>query len=244
MSLRQRTAVIAAITDASARQRSRLLAAEGYSVARCLSDGRGIGPAVRALLPDLLVLDDTLPGLDGLSAAEDLCAQGLPVRPGIIVVRRFAAETERVRALRAEGCAFANAPLDAAALRQCLAEVAPEARRTPARITERLTALLDRLGLPERPGRRFLERAILLAWQDARLAQRLTRELYPLAGGPWDADAKKVERDMRRAIDYAWKYGKIEEQYAIFGGTIDAQRGKPTCGEMIARLADILRLEG
>ena len=49
---------------------------------------------------------------------------------------------------------------------------------------------------------------------------------------------------MRHAIDVAWRTGEIEQQQAIFGDTIDARRGKPTCGEMIALLADILRWEG
>ena len=55
--------------------------------------------------------------------------------------------------------------------------------------------------------------------------------------------ARKVEQSMRYAIELAWKRGRIDEQYRIVRGTIDAQRGKPTCGEMIAQLADILRME-
>ena len=118
------------------------------------------------------------------------------------------------------------------------------ARRVPEKTAARLEQLLTRLGLPNREGRAFLNKAILCAWQDGRLLQALTKRLYPMVAECFGVDAKKVERDMRRTIEYAWKYGAIDEQYAIFGGTIDAQRGKPTCGEMIAQLADILRLEG
>jgi hypothetical protein len=45
-------------------------------------------------------------------------------------------------------------------------------------------------------------------------------------------------------IEVAWRTGEIDEQARIFGDTIDARRGRPTCGEMIAQLADILRWEG
>ena len=49
---------------------------------------------------------------------------------------------------------------------------------------------------------------------------------------------------MRHAIDLAWQSNQFENQYRIFADTVDAGRGQPTCGEMISRLADILRLEG
>ena len=58
------------------------------------------------------------------------------------------------------------------------------------------------------------------------------------------ADARHVERAIRHVIDVAWRSGEMEAQYKIFGDTIDAKRGSPTCGEMIAQIADILRWEG
>ena len=81
------------------------------------------------------------------------------------------------------------------------------------------------------------------AWRPAPRAPRLTTALYPLVGRRHGVSARKVEQSMRYAIELAWKRGRIDEQYRIFRGTIDAQRGKPTCGEMIAQLADILRME-
>ena len=55
---------------------------------------------------------------------------------------------------------------------------------------------------------------------------------------------EQAERAMRYAIDAAWRTGQIDNQHRIFGDTIDARRGKPTCGEMIAQLAEELRWEG
>jgi hypothetical protein len=57
-------------------------------------------------------------------------------------------------------------------------------------------------------------------------------------------DANAVERAMRSAISAAWRSNQFENQYRIFADTVDAGRGQPSCGEMIACLADILRLEG
>ena len=52
-----------------------------------------------------------------------------------------------------------------------------------------------------------------------------------------------VERLIRHAIESAWLRGDMEQQYALFGNTVDEQRGKPTNGEFIARVTEALRLE-
>ena len=54
----------------------------------------------------------------------------------------------------------------------------------------------------------------------------------------------QAERAIRYVIDAAWRTGAMEEQNRIFGDTIDARRGRPPCGEMIAQLAEHLRWEG
>ncbi len=116
-------------------------------------------------------------------------------------------------------------------------------RRLPEAFRKRRDELLDRLGVVGHEGRAYLETAVGYAWLDARLSRSLTTALYPLVGRRHGVSARKVEQSMRYAIELAWKRGRIDEQYSIFRGTIDAQRGKPTCGEMIAQLADILRME-
>jgi len=103
---------------------------------------------------------------------------------------------------------------------------------------------MDDLGIPDHPGRQFLSEAITLAWVDIGFLDSLKRQLYFTVARKHGTDAAKVERAMRYAIDTAWSTGEIDRQHRIFGDTIDARRGKPTCGEMIARLADILRWEG
>ena len=244
MSTRARNVLIAEMSPEAAERLSGMLGARGWKQVGCVRSGRAAVEAATRLLPDLVILDEVLPELDGLSAAEALLARPLGVRPGIVLTRLARMRTTRVERLEEAGCAVLMKPVCEAGLDRAIEAVALPARRVPADVRARLKALLDRLGLPARSGRDYLEAAILCAWQDARLTGRLTRELYPLVGELFGADGKKVERDMRRAIEYAWKFGAIEEQYTIFGGTIDAQRGKPTCGEMIAQLADILRLEG
>ena len=75
------------------------------------------------------------------------------------------------------------------------------------------------------------------------LALSLSARLYPLVASRSGLDATAVERAMRHVIDKAWTQGNIEKQYEIFKGTIDAAKGKPTCGAMIARLSELVRME-
>ena len=86
--------------------------------------------------------------------------------------------------------------------------------------------------------------AILLCAADVRAVHSLTAWVYPAAGACCGLTAQQAERAMRHAISLAWRSDQVDNQYRIFADTIDAGRGQPTCGEMISRLADILRLEG
>lgn len=52
-----------------------------------------------------------------------------------------------------------------------------------------------------------------------------------------------MEDGLRRAIDAAWTTGNSDRQYAMFGNTIDARRGKPTTASLLATAAELLRQE-
>lgn len=65
------------------RQSAALLADE-FEVVDALPDGRALLETVAALRPDLVVLDITLPGHDGLALARQLAARAAP--PGIVML--------------------------------------------------------------------------------------------------------------------------------------------------------------
>ena len=120
------------------RMLERTLAAEGYAV-RTAADGGAALAAVEKSVPDLIVLDVAMPGVDGLAVARRLRAKGLGVpilmltaRDGVpdrvagldagaddYLVKPFAVQelTARVRALLRRGhvpetLAFADVALD------------------------------------------------------------------------------------------------------------------------------------
>ena len=80
------------------RMLERTLAAEGYDVA-AVADGGAALARVERSLPDLVVLDVAMPGLDGLAVTRRLRSKGLPV-PILLLTARDAL-AERVAGLDA-----------------------------------------------------------------------------------------------------------------------------------------------
>ena len=239
-----KTVVIADASGMSVGRTEDVFRACGFENIVLVQDGASVVRAVQRIEPDAAALDAVLPLLDGPAAAEEILALPLNVRPAVLILAPEGVPVRHAQQLEDDGCLVLQKPLQKAAAEDAFRRLEPSVRRVPEKKAVRLDELLTRLGVPEREGRAFLKKAILCVWQDGRLLQALTKKRYPMVAENFGVDAKKVERDMRRTIEHAWKNGAIDEQYAIFGGTIDAQRGKPTCGEMIAQLADILRLEG
>ncbi len=80
-----------------------LLEAEGFDVIGEAADGAGAVEAVAALRPDIVLLDIQLPGLDGISVAEQLAS--VPDPPAVVLIssRDAAAYGPRLRETPARG---------------------------------------------------------------------------------------------------------------------------------------------
>jgi len=218
----------------------RMLLGAGFAEVFSAADGAQALRMVRTHLPDLIVADAILPGMDGPALAERVARMPLTVHPPVVLLTPPGL---RVKAAAA-GCIALEKPVREESLRRAL-EILFSGRRV-VHEEKRLRAekILTQLGVPEHCGREYLMRAIEIVWSDGRLASALTTKLYPMIAGEFGTDARRVERAMSHVIEEAWKRGEIEMQYALFKNTIDARRGCPTCGEMIAQIADILRWEG
>ena len=51
----------------------------------------------------------------------------------------------------------------------------------------------------------------------------------------------RVERAIRHLIEVTWFRGDLDILEKYFGNTVSASRGKPTNGEFIARMANVVR---
>ena len=216
------------------------LTAAGFSRVVTAGDGLNALRLVRDCLPDALVADAVLPVLSGEALADRVRRLPLAVYPAMVLLCLPGMRVGN----SGTDCAVLEKPVNRSALSAALDALAPECRRVPPEKRGRANELLERLGVPEHCGKEYLARAAELAWMDSRLLHALTARLYPAIAAEFGVDRRHVERAMRHAIDEAWRSGEMEAQYELFGDTIDARRGSPTCGEMIAQIADILRWEG
>jgi two-component system, OmpR family, response regulator MprA len=91
------------------RMLERTLAAEGYTVA-AVGDGGAALAQVERFLPDVIVLDVAMPGMDGLAVTRRLRAKGLAV-PILLLTARDAIE-ERVAGLDAGADDYLVKPFD------------------------------------------------------------------------------------------------------------------------------------
>lgn len=99
-----------------------------------------------------------------------------------------------------------------------------------------VSSRLDRLGVrKELAGHKYLIAAIVLQSSLVSVPQPI--KLYESIASYYETNAANVERAIRYAIETAWTVGDIDYQHAVFGMSIDEDKGKPTNAEFIARLA-------
>jgi CheY-like chemotaxis protein len=77
-----------------------LLRAAGHQV-RVVDHGAHAMPAVKEFVPDVVVLDLGLPGVDGLTVLTNLRAATLPQQPRVVVVSGYGQEADKQRSLLA-----------------------------------------------------------------------------------------------------------------------------------------------
>ena len=224
-------------------------------IAGMAKDGVEALEMVQSACPDVLLLDIVMPRLDGFSTLEQLARLDLPKRPHVIMLTGLTRDDFISRAMRLGADYYMIKPFDMQMLYTRILEVAraddapvylsgPDTQ-TGASVDERVTNLFLSIGIPAHiKGYGYLREAVKMVMENHDLINRITKELYPGIARRFSTTPSKVERAMRHAIDEAWRSGEMEAQYELFGDTIDAKRGSPTCGEMIAQIADILRWEG
>ena len=239
------TAVAAIAAQQTRLQAIRALSAEGIELLAMESDASHAMNALEKLRPDLLIADMELPMLDGVQLAQRIFTRfRLPVRPAAILLRYPEFDIACEAELRVSGVLLLEKPLEMSAFHESIEKLSSDFPRFAPVLVRRADELLDALGVPQHRGRDCLRLAMLMCAADERCRYDLGGRLYPRLGCALGLDAAQVERAIRHVIDRAWQSDKFDNQYRIFADTIDAGRGQPTCGEMISRLADILRSEG
>ena len=107
---------------------------------------------------------------------------------------------------------------------------------------DQIRELLLQLGMPDHlKGHRYLVYALATILEDPSLRFHLTKDLYPKIAHHFYANTAQVERAIRHAIEVCWDRGDLDVLSLYFGNTISAHKGKPTNGEFLARIHNILQ---
>ncbi len=217
----------------------------GYDMDVCRFDRRAIPDAAARGHADIVIVNALMAGLDVSALVQEIASRPLPAMPALLAIFPAGHDAERAVARRAGVVCLNGAETTDAGIVQAVRELALGDRLAPAWADgESVREKLRRLGVAdETAGGRYLARAVMLCARDYRCFGRLSTQVYPMIAREYGASAAAVERLMRHAIESAWLHGDIEAQYAFFGNTVDASKGKPTNSEFIARITEALRLE-
>ena len=102
--------------------------------------------------------------------------------------------------------------------------------------------VLADLGVPDHLlGYRYLQMAIAQVVEDPDAIHGLTAILYPTVARRYGTTAQLVERAIRHAVESGWSRCDERMRMLYFGGKIRPGKQKPTNGEFIARVANVVR---
>jgi len=103
--------------------------------------------------------------------------------------------------------------------------------------------LLLELGAPDHLiGHPYVIQAVMICLNDRRFIDNMTFGLYPQLAAAFDTTAARVERAIRHLVELTWTRGDLAVLDRYFGNTVSPDKGKPTNGEFIARITNIIKL--
>jgi two-component system response regulator (stage 0 sporulation protein A) len=206
-------------------------------------DGNEILKRVKERMPDLLVMDVMLPGMDGISVLRQLQKQG--DAPMTILVSGFVSDRMLAEASELGAAYFLPKPFETAALLDKMRGLFLKApQESLPSLKTMVTSVIHEIGVPAHiKGYQYLREAIMITVRDMDVINAVTKVLYPEVAKRFATTPSRVERAIRHAIEVAWDRGDLETLQKYFGYTVSVSKGKPTNSEFIAMIADRLTLE-
>lgn len=197
-------------------------------------------------LPDILVVDAVLPGLDGVGLIECLRSVLGERMPEVIGGSVHSFSDEAFRAVGVEH--LADVPWDETQLQGMLMDIV---RRMDTQIDwvhakssfERAQQILAEMGMNGK-----LSGFAYLAWAGALTSLHedclyaVRDRLYVPIAQRYHTTPQNVERLIRHAVERTADTVGAERIYTFFGNTIDPMRGKPTNAQMIGMLGEWIRI--
>ena len=218
-------------------------------------------PLVQEHRPDILIMDLTLPALDGISVIRVLQKE-LTYKPVIVITSAYSNDMQRYLIQDIPNAYFVRKPVSYENLLDRAAEFVQatsgmyakaagenvDTERVFHRILryghadttyKRITGLLHDLGVPAHlSGYGYLRDAVCMVIEKPILINNMTKQVYPTLAARSGKTAASVEKAIRTAVEVSWSRGRADILEEVFGFTVSSQKGKPTNTEYIAMLAD------
>ena len=193
-------------------------------------DGEQALRLIQELEPDVVILDVTMPHLDGIGVLERLDSLGLKQRPRIIVLTAFGRDDLIARFTELGVDYFMLKPFSLEVLADRVrqftqtritlgqAETAAVQVSSSVNVNASVTRLLHKLGVPPHyKGFSYLRDAVLMCADEGYLGGALTKELYPALAEKYATTPGGVEAAIRNAIIAAWETGNREAIVEVCG---------------------------
>lgn len=229
------------IADSSDELRQALtdILGDRYTIRGC-SCGNQALELLRNFLPDILLLDLMLPGIDGITLLQQAAKENL--HPRVLVTTDYHSTYIMDALARADVDYIMRRPCSMEAL-VCRIEdmtanlhAAPMPQADPQSV---VSGALMALGFsPKLDGFSYLQAAIPLFAQNPQ--QAITKELYYAVGALFKKQPSLVERSIRSAIDTAWRQRSERVWLEYFTPTPEGTVARPTNGQLIGSLSRVL----
>jgi two-component system response regulator (stage 0 sporulation protein A) len=227
-------------------------------------DGLEAMEKIQAVHPEVLILDITMPYLDGIGVMERL--QEISPMPKVIVLTAFEQEAMVQRMISMGAVYYMAKPFDTNTLLERVRQFGRDGQVKENRVVKEETAMyrssvvrertendlemkvsriFHEMGIPAHfRGYAYLRDAIIMSVQEVELLGNITKHLYPRIAEKYRSTPSGVESAIRHTIEVGWQRGNPDYFGKIFGPGERGNKGKfPTTASFIAKIADRLRLE-
>ena len=227
-------------------------------------DGQEAYDKILSAKPDVALIDVIMPHLDGLGVIEKLSESRQPM-PICIMLSAVGQDSVTAQAINLGAQYYILKPFEMNVLMKRIRELVnkpvpqkmipvkeskPEFVEINTEISSedkleiKVTNVIHEIGVPAHiKGYQYLRDGIMMVVNNIEIINQITKQLYPDLAKKYKTTPSRVERAIRHAIEVAWNRGQLETVEAIFGYTVNSNKGKPTNSEFIAMIADKLRLD-
>ena len=203
---------------------------------------------------DVMLLDMIMPGLDGFGVLSQLQSIPADKKPHVIAVTALGRDDFIRRAVELGVQYYMIKPVELQVLLERIRDIARQRMDEPPEgavpsfstlsLDDKISNLFLGMGIPAHiKGYQYLREGIKLVIAQPAMISGITKELYPAIAHRFGTSSSKVERAIRHAIEVAWNRGRVDSLNKAFGCEVAQPNEKPTNGELIALIADKLRMD-